>query len=152
MAIEASEAYETTERLYENPLSQPTDVEDFVMEGEAAITFPHDRIRLESVYGPDEAEVPHFVYWCPEPFPDRIAISWKFWPIAEPGLCMLFFAATGRNNEDIHDPDLAERTGNYPEYHSGDIDALHASYYRRNFHGEPWNEREFQTINLYCRS
>lgn len=140
--------YETTDLLYENPLAEPSDIEEFVLEGEAVSTFPRGRLRLESVHGPDEADVPHFVFWCPEEFPDDIEISWEFWPVAEPGLCMLFFAAKGRNGEDVLDPRLDERTGDYPEYHSGDIDALHASYYRRNFHGEPWAEREFQTINL----
>lgn len=140
--------YETTDLLYENPLAEPSDVEEFVLEGEAVSTFSRGRLRLESIHGPDEADVPHFVFWCPEEFPDDIEISWEFWPVAEPGLCMLFFAAKGRNGEDVLDPGLDERTGDYPEYHSGDIDALHASYYRRNFHGEPWAEREFQTINL----
>lgn len=148
MAIDDVAAYEATERLYENPLAEPGDVDDFVTEGEAAVTFPRGRMRLDSVHAPDEVDVPHFVHWCPETFPDGIAISWEFWPVAEPGLCMLFFAATGRNGEDVHDPSLADRAGDYPEYHSGDIDALHASYYRRNYHGEPRAEREFQTINL----
>lgn len=140
--------YQTTDLLYENPLAEPSDVEEFVLEGDAATTFPRGRLRLESVHGPDDVDVPHFVFWCPEEFPDDVAISWDFWPVAEPGLCMLFFAAKGRDGEDVLDSSLAERTGDYPEYHSGDIDALHASYYRRNFHGEPWDEREFQTINL----
>lgn len=140
--------YETTELLYENSLEEPADIEDWILEGDAAITFPRGRMRMESRYGPDEVDVPHFVHWCPEEFPDDIVISWDFWPVAEPGLCMLFFAAQGRNGEDIHDVSLDDREGDYPEYHSGDIDALHASYYRRNLHGEPYAEREFQTINL----
>lgn len=142
------ERYETTDLLYENPLESPADVEDWILEGDASITFPRGRMRMESTYGPEEVDVPHFVHWCPEVFPDDVAVSWDFWPVAEPGLCMLFFAATGRDGEDLHDPSLDDRHGDYPEYHSGDIDALHASYYRRNFHGEPWAEREFQTVNL----
>ncbi|MFB6134678.1 MAG: DUF1961 family protein [Halanaeroarchaeum sp.] len=140
--------YEQTGLLYENPLESREDIEKWILEGDASITFPRGRMRMESRYGPEEFEVPHFVHWCPEEFPDGIAISWDFWPVAEPGLCMLFFAAKGRNGENIHDPKIDDRHGDYPEYHSGDIDALHASYYRRNFHGEPWPERAFQTINL----
>lgn len=140
--------YETAELLYENPLAEPDDVTDWILEGDASVTFPKDRMRLNSVHDPEEVDVPHFVYWCPESFPDDVAISWDFWPVAEPGLCMIFFAAKGRDGGDVHDDDLADRSGDYPEYYSGDIDALHASYYRRNHHGEPWAEREFQTINL----
>ena len=142
------EQYQTTELLYENPLDRPDAITDWIMEGDAAVTFPRGRMRMENAHDPEEVDVAHFVHWCPESFPDDIAVSWDFWPIAEPGLCMLFFAAQGRDGEDAHDPALDDRHGDYPEYHSGDIDALHASYYRRNTHGSPFSERAFQTINL----
>ena len=32
-----------------------------------------------------------FVFWCPEDFPADIAVTWDFWPVREPGLCILFF-------------------------------------------------------------
>jgi len=119
--------YETRDRLYENPLGGPADVADFLLEGGAAVTFPRDRLRLEG----GESGPPEFVYWCPEPFPDGIAVSWEFWPVAGPGLSTLFFAAEGRGGEDLHDPALVDRSGAYDEYTAGDIDALHASYFRR---------------------
>ncbi|MCR5556825.1 MAG: YesU family protein, partial [Butyrivibrio sp.] len=37
-----------------------------------------------------------------------------------------------------------KRTGEYPQYHSGDINAFHVSYFRRK---EP-DERAFHTCNL----
>ena len=142
------ERYETTERLYENPLTDESDVEDWVMEGDASLSFPKGRLRMDARYNPGEVDVAHFVHWCPEEFPDDVAISWDFYPIAEPGLCMLFFGARGRDGESVLDDSLDDRHGDYPEYHSGDIDAYHVSYYRRNEHGDPWNENEFQTVNL----
>jgi hypothetical protein len=140
--------HERTEVLYENPLSSPEDVADWTLEGNAAITFPRGRMRIENVDDPDEVDEPHYVHWCPRRFPDGVAVSWKFWPLYEPGLCMLFFAARGRDGESALDPSLDERTGIYSQYFDGDIDTLHVSYFRRNEHGDPKHEVAFQTVNL----
>jgi len=126
----------------------PDDVADWTLEGNAAITFPRERMRMENVDDPEEVDEPHYVHWCPERFPDGIRIGWDFWPLHEPGLCMVFFAATGLNGEHVLDESLDERSGIYGQYMDGDINTLHASYFRRNHHGEPKHEIEFQTINL----
>jgi len=141
-------SYGETDLLYANPLASADDVADWSLEGDAAVTFPRERMRLENVDDPEAVDEPHYVYWCPERFPDGIKVSWDFWPLREPGLCMLFFAATGRNGADVFDPELDERTGVYSQYYDGDIDTLHVSYFRRNHHGEPKHEIQFQTVNL----
>jgi hypothetical protein len=135
-----------TELLYENPLSRPDDVADWTVEGNAALTFPQDRLRMDSRDDPDEVDEPHFVHWCPERFPDGIKIGWDFYQRSVHGLCMLFFAASGLDGEHVLDDSLDERTGIYSQYFDGDIDTLHASYYRRNPFNTP--EISFQTINL----
>jgi len=134
--------YQKGDVIYENPLERPSDVDDWIMEGDAAVTFPRDRMRMENLRDPEEGQNAHLVHWCPEQFPDDISVSWDFWPIREPGLCMIFFAARGRDGEDAHDPSLEERTGRYDQYHHGDIDTLHLSYFRRKA------TRAFQTVNL----
>ena len=136
--------YRRTRVLYTNPLATVADVRDFRLEGEAAITFPQGRLRLANRRDAVEGQQANFVFWCPEQFPADIAVSWEFWPVREPGLCILFFAATGRQGEDLFDPGLARRTGEYQQYHSGDLNALHISYFRRRFP----NERAFHTCNL----
>jgi len=142
--------FEETEPLYQNPLSSPEDVAEWTLEGNAAITFPRERMRMENIDDPDQVDEPHYVHWCPERFPDEIKIEWDFWPLQEPGLCMIFFAATGLDGEHVLDSDLEERTGIYGQYGNGDINALHLSYFRRNHHGPEGekNEIEFQTVNL----
>ena len=80
---------------------------------------------------------------APVTFPDHISISWDFQPLREPGLAILFFSALGLNGEDILRANLAKRNGPYEQYHHGDFNALHVSYFRRN----P-QENEFQTCNL----
>lgn len=130
--------------IYENPLASEQDVRDFILEGEAAVSFPLGRMRLESVRDPAEGQKANFVFWCPETFPADLMIEWEFRPIREPGLCILFFAARGRNGEDLFSPQLARRTGEYEMYHHGDIDAFHLSYFRRRWP----EERSFHTCNL----
>lgn len=115
------------------------------MEGKGIVRFQNGRLHMENEldaeqYGDDA----HFVYWCPETFPDGIVVKWDFYPVREPGLCMIFFAAAGMNGEDLFDGRLAERTGKYPQYHSGDINTLHLSYFRHK-HAD---ERAFRTCNL----
>jgi hypothetical protein len=140
--------YEPTELLYENALESPEDVSGWELEGNAGITFPRDRMRLENTDDPETVDEPHYVFWCPKQFPDEIKIGWDFWPLQQPGLCMIFFAATGVDGEHVLDPNLDDRSGIYSQYYDGDINALHGSYFRRNHHGSPKNEIEFQTINL----
>lgn len=124
--------------IYHNPLASDGDVAPFWMEGGGKVSFPSGRMRLESADGTN------FVYWCPDEFPADIAVEWSFRPLREPGLCILFAAARGRGGEDLFHPRLKPRTGDYPEYHHGDINALHVSYFRRRWE----EERRFHTCNL----
>jgi hypothetical protein len=135
---------EVTDLLYENALSSERDVERFAMEGEGVVSFPMGRMRLESKRNASEGQAANIVYWCQELFPDDVAVSWSFWPVRQPGLAILFFAATGRGGEHILDPALSPRTGPYDQYHHGDMNAYHVSYFRRSFA----SERRFQTCNL----
>ena len=136
--------YRLTELIYENPLASEADVEGFQLEGQAHITFPRGCMRMENALDPELGQEANFVFWCPEDFPPDIAVSWAFTPIREPGLCILFFAATGREGEDLFDPSLQARMGEYRMYHHGDINAFHLSYFRRR-HA---SERAFHTCNL----
>jgi hypothetical protein len=136
--------YRFAELIYENPLAVHADIAGFRLEGEAAISFPQGRMRAENRRDPAEGQKANFVYWCPVDLPADIAVSWDFWPIREPGLCILFFAAAGVEGQDLFDPSLALRTGEYKMYHHGDINAFHISYFRRR---HP-DERAFHTCNL----
>jgi hypothetical protein len=122
--------------LYRNALAGQSDVRGFRLEGAANIRFVGGRMRLKS----DS----NFVFWCPEIFPANIEISWEFMPIEEPGLAIFFFAAGGIGGKDLFDPALPRRTGEYEQYHSGAIDTLHVSYFRRRYP----EERAFHLCNL----
>ena len=130
--------------IYENPLNSEKCLQDFELEGRANISFSKGVMRLESELEPDEGQRANFVLWCKMAFPSDVAIEWEFRPIKEPGLAMMFFAAKGRNGASIFDSSLSPRTGEYQQYHSGDINAFHVSYFRR----KEESERAFHTCNL----
>lgn len=136
--------YRETELLYDNRLETPADIKGFVLEGEAQVSFPQGRMRMENLLDPSLGQKANFVYWCPEDFPDYVAFSWDFRPLQEPGLCILFFAAMGKNGKDIFDPSLAKREGKYKQYHHGDMNAFHISYFRRRSK----SARAFHLCNL----
>ena len=130
--------------IYTNPLACPEDIKDFILEGKAITSFPKGRMRLENALTSALGQKANYVLWCPEEFPADICVEWDFLPIREPGLAIMFFSAKGRNGEDLFAPTLTPRTGEYPLYHHGDINAFHVSYFRRK---EP-DERAFHTCNL----
>jgi hypothetical protein len=130
--------------IYENSLSKEEDVKDFVLEGKAAVSFPNGRMRIESVISPDEGQKANYVFWCDREFPENVRIEWDFKPVSEPGLAMIFLAAKGIDGEDLFDKKLKPRTGEYSQYHHGDINAFHISYFRR----KEKDERQFHTCNL----
>ncbi|MFC7111665.1 DUF1961 family protein [Nonomuraea rubra] len=132
------------EVLYTNHLSAPQDLAGFRMEGDGAMSFPQGRLRLESLRPAAEGQAANLVLWCPEDFPPDIRVEWDFWPVREPGLAIMFFHARGRAGEDLFDPALAPRNGPYDQYHHGDIDAYHVSYFRRMWP----SERALHTCNL----
>jgi hypothetical protein len=136
--------FEPGEIVYENPLAGPDDVRGWRMEGDGAVSFPMGRMRMEGTRDPEQGQKANIVHWCDQPLPDDVSIAWDVYPIREPGLCILFFAATGREGQDIFDPALARRHGPYDQYHHGDINALHVSYFRRKHPAE----RAFTTCNL----
>lgn len=138
-----TERFVKTDLLYANRLAEEEDVRAFRMEGEGAVSFPRGRLRMESLLDASEGQRANIVFWCPEDFPDAAAFSWEFWPIHEPGLCMFFFAARGRDGEDLFDPELELRKGIYHQYHHGNLDTYHVSYFRR------WDpERQLHICNL----
>lgn len=132
------------ELIYQNPLSCPADVEGFVTEGQVDVSFENARMKLSSVLDPQLGQAANYVYWCPEIFPSDIEIKWNFYPMSDEGLCMLFFAASGLRGKDLFDEHLRIRDGKYDCYFDGDINAFHASYYRRKAR----SERAFRTCNL----
>lgn len=130
--------------IYENKLAKEQDIREFRLEGSAKITFLNGRMRMENGIDASLGQKANYVLWCMEEFPPDIYVEWDFYPVREPGLCMMFFAAKGRQGENLFAEGMAERTGEYPQYHHGDINTFHVSYFRR----KESDERAFHTCNL----
>lgn len=130
--------------IYENKFEKYEDVENFVMEGDGKVSFPNGKMLFQNSDESEEGLKATYVFWCPVDFPENILAEWKFLPLREPGLSILFFSAVGNNGKDIFDKSLEKRTGKYPQYHHGDINAFHISYFRR----KKAEERNFHTCNL----
>ena len=72
----------------------------------------------------------HHVFWCPQDFPDQFMAEWQVQNRhTKRGLCIVFFAATGLNGEDIFAPSLSQRDGTFGQYTKGDLHNYHISYY-----------------------
>ncbi|GAF64832.1 hypothetical protein BTS2_1728 [Bacillus sp. TS-2] len=137
--------FEKGECLYENSLQSVDDVKDWISEGEVNISSLDNRLLLKNVKDPDVyGDHAHWLLWCNQKFPDDIIIEWDFLPLEEPGLCMMFFSAEGKNKKDLFDAQLEKRDGYYPQYHSGDMNTYHLSYFRHKYE----EERAFRTCNL----
>ena len=130
--------------IYRNLLSSHEDVKYFIMEGQGKVSFPDGRMRMESLIDGKEGQKANIVFWCRQDFPENLKITWEFYPIREPGLCILFFDAQAIDGGDIFSKKLSPRTGEYNQYHHGDINAYHISYFRRKH----VSERAFHTCNL----
>ena len=130
--------------IYENPLSRAEDLAEFLLEGKALISFPKGRLRLENAESERLGQKANYVLWCKRAFPADMLLEIEFCPLREPGLAMLFFAASGRDGRGLFDPSLSPRTGEYAQYHHGDINAFHLSFFRR----KEKDERGFHTCNL----
>ncbi len=130
--------------LYRNPLRTPADIADWIAEGPMSSAARDDGVELWSHADEERlGDHAHFTVWCPVEFPDGVRIEWSFRPRTDDGLAMAFFSATGIG-ADLFAPQLPARSGYYPEYHSGAVRTLHASYYRRKWA----TERRFTTCNL----
>jgi len=137
-------SYEYGELIYENPLAKEEDTKNFVMEGNASVSFRNGKMRLENNLDPSLGQEANYVYWCDKKLPDSIIIEWSFKPLNDDGLAIMFFSADGQNGKDLFDPSLAKRDGQYKQYHSGDINAFHVSYFRHSTN----EERCFHVCNL----
>lgn len=69
--------------LYENKFSNPLDIDDFILDGNARITFPKGKIRMEYALDPKLMQKSNYVLWCKKKSPSNIEIEWNCKPISE---------------------------------------------------------------------
>jgi hypothetical protein len=130
--------------LYTNSLANEKNLEDFILEGQAQLNCTGKSLVMQNTLSPALGQKANYVLWCPETFPPNIRITWEFRPLSEEGLSMIFFGAKGMEGQELFDNGLQTRSGIYNQYHHGDINTFHLSYYRR----KEADEKAFHTCNL----
>ena len=111
--------------LYETTMATRADMVGWKLEGPG--TTAHHGGWME-MWSPGEQM--HHVYWCPEAFPASFAAEWEMQNLhPQAGLCIVFFAATGLDGQDVHDPALPARDGTFSQYNKGELKNYHISYY-----------------------
>lgn len=114
--------------VYESRMDSPQSVADWKMEGPGKLVFEDGWMRMFS-----PGEEMHHVFWCPQELPERFAATWEMQNRKlEAGLCIVFFAATGLEGQDVMDPGLPERDGTFSQYNNDQLKNYHISYYAHN--------------------
>jgi hypothetical protein len=162
--------------VYRTFFNEAADLNDWRLEGGKSARVEGGALVLESrpvAAGEDADRNPdHLVYWLNQEMPADFLLEFTVRPRdRRDGLNIVFFNTRGIRGESIFDPALKPRDGTFPQYHSGDLNGYHISYWagdrgtaniRKNkgFHlvtkgkdlitGAPADA--FQTVRVYKRS
>ncbi len=116
--------------LLDMPLASQTEIDKWVQEGPANVTFDDGWMQMRSTR-PDAAGGVngHIVNWCPLDFPASFVAEWDVQILSDWGLNIVFFAAKGEKGEGIFAPNLPPRDGTFVHYIKGAVESYHISYH-----------------------
>ncbi len=118
--------------IYMSSFDNPAALKDWRLEGGKKMSIANGSFILESGPGPAAGEKSknHLVCWLDREVPADFLLEFTVRPQnRKEGLNIAFFSARGINGQGIFDPALSPRTGLYPQYNRGDINAYHVSYW-----------------------
>ncbi len=116
--------------VYQASMGNAESVKGWRMEGPGEVSFKDGWMHMHS---PDEEM--HHVFWCPQRLPASFVARWQARNMeTDAGLCIVFFAAAGLNDQSIFSDELPERNGNFQQYTKGQIRCYHTSYYANAAH------------------
>jgi len=127
------------------------DLSDWVVEGPSDVRIEDSRLFVKSLTGEGapRSGMPGVLVWRKVDLPADFVAEWDFTPISRPeGFFLVFFAAQGKGGEDLFDPSLPTRNGEFPAYTQGAINCYHISYCR-NYRNSV-NLRKNAGLNLVC--
>ena len=120
-----AQPYPKGKPVYSNPLAGKEDTIGWQMEGAGQVEFSNGWMKM---FSPNEKG--HHGFWCRQEFPENFIAEWEVQNLhTKAGLCIVFFAATGLNGEDICAAALPKRDGTFRQYTNGAINNYHISYY-----------------------
>ena len=121
-------SYNKKNLFYENKFSKSSDINYWLLEGEAEVLIKDSWLEM---YSPDQKA--HHVFWCPKELPSNFMAEWELQNLnPDAGLCIVFFAAKGVDGKDVMHPSLKKRTGVFRQYTQSDLNNYHISYYANN--------------------
>lgn len=133
--------------IYETTFDTPAALEDWRLEGGKRMSVGRGSLILESEAKAGEKSKNHLVCWLDREVPEDFLLEFTVRPShRDEGLNIVFFCARGLNGEPIFDSRLKPRTGQYPQYHSSDLNGYHISYWKGGG-GEP-NLRKSKGFHL----
>lgn len=156
--------------IYQTSFDDPSVLKDWKLEGGKSMSVVNGSLVLES--DPNKTEIDgdaekkdkpskakddntmdaprskdHLVCWMTKEVPADFLLEFTVRPSnRQLGLNIVFFGAKGLNGENIFEPPIQPRTGLYPQYNRGDINAYHISYWAAN--RESANFRKSKGFNL----
>lgn len=119
---------------------QPGDDVQWVYEGRGKAWTEDGKLHVENRYGDDLSKTYHCVLWNTQKMPADFLLEFDIEPMhADQGLNIIFFAARSRDTdgETIYKTGNRKRAANFKNYHSGDTDSYHVSYWATYPNGNP---------------
>jgi len=118
--------------VYETSFDDEATLEDWKLEGGKRASVSDGNLVLESEPRQTEegSDPNHLVFWLKKEAPADFLLEFTVRPKnPREGLNIVFFNARGINGESIFDPSLQKRNGIFKQYHSGDLNSYHVSYW-----------------------
>lgn len=119
--------------IYETSFDEAKDLKDWRLEGGRRVSVAEGNLVLESdpdQKGQNGKSHDHLVCWLDRELPANFLVEFTVRPEnRKEGLNIVFFSARGKQGESIFDAGLSPRDGTYKQYHSGDLNCYHISYW-----------------------
>lgn len=118
--------------IYATNFDKPDELEEWRLEGGEGMAIEDGHLVIENgrLSTKSESKGKHSVCWLTQEMPADFCLEFSVCPEdRHRGLCIVFFSARGLDGESIFDPSLASRTGSFVQYHSGDLNNYHISYW-----------------------
>lgn len=118
--------------VYETSFDEDAVLRDWRLEGGRRMSVQGGNLVLESDTKSlkSEADANHLVCWLTKEVPAGFLLEFTVRPQnRQRGLNIVFFNARGLNGENIFKPPIRPRDGLFSQYHSGDLNNYHISYW-----------------------
>jgi hypothetical protein len=111
--------------VYQTAFDDPAELKNWKLEGGKRISLEKGKLVLENAGAAD-----HLVCWLKAEVPADFLLEFSVRPQnRKQGLNIVFFNARGAHGESVFDPALRPRDGDFKQYHSGDLNNYHISYW-----------------------